>query len=156
MPLRLRTALHCARLDSTHPRATKLTLCSPNSVAAAIHPSLRLPTIHPPLVLIGRRARDAPSPQPTRHGLPLSGPCSAPAVLGSVMMPCDIGEGCLFPFSPPRRRNRNTPAHVAPGAPCAPVPRATPGPHDVDRLIDWVRYTISYEAHITHCSAVLA
>jgi hypothetical protein len=136
MPLRLRTALHCARLDSTHPRATKLTLCSPNSVAAAIHPSLRLPTIHPPLVLIGRRARDAPSPQPTRHGLPLSGPCSAPAVLGSVMMPCDIGEGCLFPFSPPAQEqehpgSRRAGCTLRPSATCdAWAPRRRP----TDRL----------------------
>jgi hypothetical protein len=111
MPLRLRTALHCTRLDSTHPRATKLTLCLPNSVAAAIHPSLRLPTIHPPLVLTGRRARDAPSPQPARHGLLLSRPCSAPAVLGSVMVPCDIGEGCLFPFSPPAQEQEQEQEH---------------------------------------------
>jgi hypothetical protein len=73
-----------------------------NSVVAAIHPSLRLPTIHPPFVLPGTRSR---------HGVPLSAPCSAPAVLGSAMMPCDIGESCLFPFSPPAQEQEQEQEH---------------------------------------------
>jgi hypothetical protein len=145
-------ALHGTRLDSTHPRAPELTLCSPNSVAAAIHPS-----IHPPLVLTGRRARHSLSPQlasqPARHGLPLSGPRSAPAALGSVVMPCDIGEGCLFPF-PTGPGTEQEQAQEHPGsrrAGCTLRPSATcdawaPRRRPTDRLGPPQRYCLPF-----HC-----
>jgi hypothetical protein len=164
MPLR-----HCTALDSTrltHAHQNSLYARQTLSLLQSIHLSAYLQSIHSSFYQVDEPVTLHRPSQPARHGLPLSGPRSAPAALGSVTMPCDIDEGCLSPFPRLRNRsrNRNTPAHVAPGAPCAPVPRATPGPHDVDRLIDWVRRrrgiayrcTISYGAHITHCSAVLA
>jgi hypothetical protein len=49
-----------------------------------------------------------------------------------------------FPSPPAQEQDRSTPAHVLPGAPCTPVPRATRGPEDdvrrLGRRATYVRY----------------